>query len=93
VAFVGTYGSPADWYSPAPDGVNGHGFPNGDTFLPAAGFLDPAGFVLSHGGAGSYWSSTAFDVDYGYWLYFRITVDLSLHRSYTSGNSFRCTRQ
>jgi hypothetical protein len=75
------------------DGVYGIGFPGDDTFLPAAGFRGTAGDVLGHGGAGSYWSSTAFDGYYGYRLYFITTVDLSSLDYYTGGNSVRCVRQ
>ncbi len=92
IEFVGTYNSPADWQTL--DGVNGHQFPDDDTFLPAAGYRDFSdGSVSNQGTDGHYWSSTSNGISGGFLGFGRVYVS-TLNGTFPAyGFGVRCVRQ
>lgn len=92
IEFVGTYNSPTDWQTL--DGVNGHQFPDDDTFLPAAGYRDFSdGSVSNQGTDGHYWSSTASGSNGGFLGFGRVYVS-TLNGTFPAyGFGVRCVRQ
>ncbi len=76
--------------------VSGRGFPNNDTFLPAAGYRSTNGTVTNQGTFMYYWSSSAYadSTTDGYYLYSNGSlVNPSYYATYPHGFSVRCVSQ
>jgi hypothetical protein len=80
------------------DGINGGMFPdningNATTFLPAAGFRNPAGRVEQQSAHGDYWSSKPTKTTGSFLLFYAGTVHPLQYNPHAYGFPIRCVRQ